>query len=887
MRRKTISAKAAWLSLAFVSMLAAQVPPASNPPPAETQKTEETSEPAAASQEAPPESQSRTQLNLLGQTDSKSGESRRNENVQFNLIDNNALKELNVRIGTTATLVQEFSPERNYFGAEYGTPASNLILLAPSLKSAWHGSAQWTHLNSITSARAFFQVGSVLPARENDYGFTVSGPVPRLGSLTIDAGQNKIRGMVNGNILIPLPNERTVLATDPVARRFVQRVIDSYPNQIPNRPDIDARMLNTNSPQTINNDRFLVRLDRRVSSRDQIVLNHSYLSQKVLAFQLVKGQNPDTTTRSNKSVAQWNRAWSARSISTVAFGFERVRSLIVPEDESIRTAAYTSSVLTVLNGQNAVPIDRVQNLFRTSAQSRLTRGRHQITFGAEILRRQLNGEESDAHLGSYNFNDLIVDGVRVPAIEALRRGLPQSYFQSIGQLTRGFRNFDLWFYAGDKWTISSTLTLSFSVGYRPATRPTEVNNLNQLPYYSDWNNLAPQVGLAWRMPRRWGVQRLASGIHYGEIFPVTFQQIRFNAPLNRKVIIQLPNLADPFAGSDLSTLRSVLYDYSPRLVSPYSAQYSYSWELEPAKDWKLQLGYVGSRAVKLLHHWYGNRGLIRPGIPQTLATVDQRRADPRYNEVRTVTNSSQAWFNAARISLNTARWHGLTLDTSYWFSKALDLGGDYTNTSHDTDSFRFRSQGELDVHKDLKGRTRFDQPHSFLIRTSYALPQFKGALKHRAGVWTLSAVGLNKTGTPFDLLTGSDAPGFGNVDGMSGDRPNLVDPSVLGRSIDHPDHSRALLPRSAFAFLQPTDLSGSLGRHVFRRGPVKNLNLSLSGAWSLARERSLSLRIEAINATNSPQFAEPGARLTDSNFGAITNTLNDGRSFRAQLRLSF
>ena len=867
-------------------MLGAQTTPPGTPPPAEPEKTEE-SEPAAPSQEAPPESQSRTQLNLLGQTDSKSGESRRNENVQFNLIDNNALKELNVRIGTTATFVQEFAPERNYFGAEYGTPASNLILIAPSLKSAWHGSAQWAHLNSITSARAFFQVGSVLPARENDYGFTVSGPVRKLGSLTIDAGQNKIRGMVNGNILIPLPSERTVLATDPIVRRFIQRVIDSYPNQTPNRPDIDARMLNTNSPQTINNDRFLVRLDRKVSSKDQILLNHSYLSQKVLAFQLVKGQNPDTTTRSNKSTAQWNRAWSPRSISTVAFGFERVRSLIVPEDESIRASIFTSSVLTVLNGQNAIPIDRVQNLFRTSAQTRLTRGRHQITFGGEILRRQLNGEESDAHLGAYNFNDLIIDGVRVPAIEALRRGISQAYFQGIGQLTRGFRNFDLWFYAGDKWTISNTLTLSFSVGYRPATRPNEVNNLNQLPYYSDWNNLAPQVGLAWRMPKRWGVQRVASAFHYGEIFPVTFQQVRFNPPLNRKIIIQLPNLADPFAGRDLSTVRSVLYDYSSRLVSPYSLQYNYSWELEPAKDWKLQFGYVGSRAVKLLHHWYGNRGLIRPGIPQTLATVDERRAIAQYNEIRTVTNGSQAWFNAGRVSLVTPRWHGLTLDTAYWFSKALDLGGDYTNTAHDTDSFRFRSQSELDVFKDLKGRSRFDQPNSFLIRTSYALPRFKGALKNRAGIWTLAAVGLNKTGTPFDINTGSDAPGFGNVDGMSGDRPHLIDPSILGRSIDHPDQSRALLPRTAFGFLAPTDLAGSLGRHVFRRGPVKNLNLSLSGAWALPRETSLSLRVEAVNATNSPQFAEPGNRLTDPNFAAITNTLNDGRSFRAQLRFSF
>src|SRR6266540_3040948 len=63
----------------------------------------------------------RTELNLLGKVDTEKGESRRNENVQFNLIDNNARKELNSRVGTSATIVQEFLPERNYYGVEFGS----------------------------------------------------------------------------------------------------------------------------------------------------------------------------------------------------------------------------------------------------------------------------------------------------------------------------------------------------------------------------------------------------------------------------------------------------------------------------------------------------------------------------------------------------------------------------------------------------------------------------------------------------------------------------------------------------------------------------------------------------------------------------------------------
>src|SRR5881409_2055176 len=105
------------------------------------------------------EGNKRIELNLLGKTDAAAGESRRNENIQFNLVDNNALKELNVRLGTTATIVREFSPGSNYFGAEFGNAPASLLSVPAGLKRASHGSLQISHLNSVFSARSFFQVG--------------------------------------------------------------------------------------------------------------------------------------------------------------------------------------------------------------------------------------------------------------------------------------------------------------------------------------------------------------------------------------------------------------------------------------------------------------------------------------------------------------------------------------------------------------------------------------------------------------------------------------------------------------------------------------------------------------------------------------------------------
>src|ERR1700693_6512916 len=135
--------------------------------PAESSKPAEKPPPP----EQTPVKDKRTELNLLGATDAAAGESRRNENVQFNLIDNNALKDLNIRLGTNATIITEFQPERKYFGTEFGNNPTSLIHPHSLTRSRdFHGGLSFTRADSIFSARSFFQVGGVKPAHENDYG---------------------------------------------------------------------------------------------------------------------------------------------------------------------------------------------------------------------------------------------------------------------------------------------------------------------------------------------------------------------------------------------------------------------------------------------------------------------------------------------------------------------------------------------------------------------------------------------------------------------------------------------------------------------------------------------------------------------------------------------
>ncbi|HMY76684.1 MAG TPA: TonB-dependent receptor, partial [Blastocatellia bacterium] len=640
-----------------------------------------------------------------------------------------------------------------------------------------------------------------------------------------DAGQQKIRGMVNGNVLVPKPDERTPLATDPATRQLVAKFLAAYPAELPNRTDINERALNTNAPQSINNNQANFRLDHTLTRRDSLALQYQFTSQNVDAFQFVAGQNPNTDTKSHTARIAWTRSWDTKTVSTALLAYERVSSLLEPEKNAVGPFILIAG-LTGLGPDGMIPIDRVQNQIRTAFQLRRTEGKHNLTAGATMIRRQVNSSETDVHRGFFSFNNDFKDEAGNPrtAITNFRLGVPSQHIRSIGNIYRRFRQWEGQFYGGDAWQPTQRLSLQLGLRWQPTTKPVEVDNLNVVPFDSDLNNFAPTVGFAYRMPGKLGIFRGAYGTHFGEIFFVSYQQIRFSPPRNNKVVVVAPeSLLNPFQGK---IGKPTVYALDPELATPYSHQYNLSWEPEWNKKARLQFGYVGSRSHKLLTLWYLNRAHPVADVSKiTTATINDRRANQEIADLRLTVNGSRGYFDAARASLVLPNWHGLTVDASYWFSKAIDLGASYTNTANESDSRKSRSQSEFVTQRDMKGVSDFDQTHAFLLRTSYAFkaPKFTRGLSVVADGWDFSTVVLVKTGIPFNLSTGSDGPGFGNVDGNGGDRPILLDPSILGRTIADPDTSRQLLPRSAFRFIKPEEIAtlgerGSLGRNVFRKG---------------------------------------------------------------------
>jgi len=802
-----------------------------------------------------------------------SGASRRNENVAITRIDTGALKELMVRLGNSVTLVEPALDRRNY-ATEHGQPPSESLYHRPSALTRWHGTASEAHQNSVFNARTFFQVGPVQPSHQNSYGVSGGGPLGDRTSLSLDFSQRKIRGMVNGNVLVPLPSERTPLTTDPRLRPIVERYLAAYPAVLPNRLDFDPRALNTNSPQQIDETRGGASLDRRLNDRYRLAFQYTANYQFVDAFQLVAGQNPDSDVGSQTARLSLLRETPTGAWDT-GFAFQRARSQLVPEPHAVGAYVRFGFVMEELGPASEFPIDRAQNSFRAGSQYARLEGRHRFTFGAEVFRFQLNGIETRNQRPTIQFGN----NFGRSSIDNLRTGTPNLYEVSIGELSRGFRNSAWQFFAGDAVRLTSRLEVKLGLRWGLETAPHEARRRVPIAYSCDCNNFSPMVALAYSLPGQ-SVIRASYTLSYGQLYPVTWQQARFNPPDVISYAIANPDLVQPLAGATPG--RSSLLLLDPNLVSPYSNQYNFSWERPLAGGSHLRLGYVGSRTVKIPFSFGTNRARSVPGIELTTATVNERRPDPHHYDIVRIFNSGIAYLDAAQAVYELPRLGGLLLRASYTFSKAIDTGADYAHTAANRDSTRGRPQWDEDIWGDKKGLSDFDGTHHLLLQYNYQLPSLLRG-------WELSGATLAKTGTPTTLYIGSDAPGFGNVDGVSGDRPNLLDASILGRTIDHPDRATQILRRDRFAFITPGERRGSIGRGTFRRQAILNSNLAVQRTFRLPgnHERTLGFRAEVYNALNHAQFDEPQRNLGSSAFGKITNTLNDGRIFQLGLRLGW
>src|SRR5262249_22513094 len=156
----------------------------------------------------------------------------------------------------------------------------------------------------------------------------------------------KIRAMVNGDILVPTPAERIVLTSDPAKAAIISKWLNAYPKLIPNRTDVDAHLLNTNAPQRIDTNAAGATWQLQPDSKNRLIARYLWTTQNVDAFELLPGQNPDTSTRSHHSRLTWDREINANNVVSLSAGFDRLHSLLTPEPNAVGPYVAVGSIFS-------------------------------------------------------------------------------------------------------------------------------------------------------------------------------------------------------------------------------------------------------------------------------------------------------------------------------------------------------------------------------------------------------------------------------------------------------------------------------------------------------------------------------------------------------------
>ena len=471
------------------------------------------------------------------------------------------------------------------------------------------------------------------------------------------------------------------------------------------------------------------------------------------------------------------------------------------------------------------------NAFTYADTVSIVRGNHRIRVGGEYRRSQVN----------FYFNAFSRGQIIFANFPSFLTGTGTSIIGS-GVFDRALRVNDLNGFVQDDWKVSKRLTLNLGLRYdfygypvdtrgrlvnfdpsqfragttaSPAAPPNgfvqagnATNPLAGVPTVADTlipndkNNFAPRVGFAYRLNDAGTlVARGGYGIYYDRLSTRYANTQLLDYPY-LALAVGLPGilrtLSDPFIPvpqpgqfpvtptipsplSPLSPLVGVpisgIY-IDPNLRTPYVQQYNANVEWEFARDYLLEVGYVGSKGTKLLQVITLNQPVYNPATNAftapfgTALSVQKNVA----GGIQQVQSSSNSHYNSLQISVTKRFSRGLQFLSAYTLGKSVDYySGGTINELAATPGDQFNWKSNL-------GPSDFDRRHRFVQSFVYDLPRWKSdsaAARALLNNWELTGILTLQTGTPFTIV---DAPNNNIIQRANFARGVSGDGSLSGRT---------------------------------------------------------------------------------------------------------
>ena len=433
----------------------------------------------------------------------------------------------------------------------------------------------------------------------------------------------------------------------------------------------------------------------------------------------------------------------------------------------------------------------------------------------------------------------------------------------------------------------ATGTLAFLPVGKEDLGSTSENRALQRP---DRDNIAPRFGFAWQpFNNSKTAVRGGYGIFYDQTFGDVYFQRASNPPfvqvgagnVSSAVLSLIQNGTLPLGSGALirNAFALAAVPLFPR-ISPFQMdfqdsfvqQWSFNIQRELSGSWLFDVGYVGTRGLRLPRGTDPNQPNIAAGNTRRFPAFPQ---DFIYTE-----SSGSSVYHALQLKVERHFSRGLAFLGAYTWSKAIDTN----STAFSTERNENFPQNSLNLAAE-KGPSDFDFRHRLSLAYVYDLPfgntvwkSQSSALNYAISGWQLSGIVTAQTGPPFTpqisgnvSCTGETSNGHGTTD-----RPNLIgNPYPSNQTPNQWILTSAFRDprRNADGSLIALCAFGNAGRNSLRGPGLADWDFSLIRRLRLTESKALEFRAEMFNIFNRANFETPERDVSSASFGRIFNTV--------------
>jgi hypothetical protein len=761
----------------------------------------------------------------------------------------------------------------------------------------------------------FFSNYEGIRIRQEQFGrFTLPTDEQRSGDMRLTSAGAPFTGTVlDPSTGLPFPGN--VVPTNRITSQS-QNILNYFP-----RVNTPGQVFNYQilAPVLTDSDSTIHRIDHRFTPKDMLFARGAYDNRLRPDPEFFPGFVRTTGLKAYNVVAGYTRLWTPTIVQEIRASYNR--SYIYQSDPRENTDFNIEKELGIpgipasgqtngfpwiaIAGYSAVgdmtnnPLLQPDNLYQLASNVSISHRRHTIKTGFDIRQVRSDRTQGLTVRGQFNFENTNPVGSRLSMADFLL-GLPQQTVVGDRAWTIRMRNHRIGLFVQDDWRVNSKLTLSLGLRYEPSTpvhdargEVTGFDFANGVPipmqadtpfYPKDWNNFAPRFGFAWRpFGSDKTVIRGGYGIYYNYTMNLALFRLGSNPPwATINTFIANPGAPpitfdNPFPRANANTPPPPNYG---AVTNDFGVGYSQLRSLHLSQQIgnndAIEIGYSGNYALG------GDRGVNANDAPPAPGAIQPRRRYPQYGVLTEVRSDAKTFYNAGSIKYTRRFTDGLTVLSSYTFSRALDqafssVAGNPTGGAVSQTYLNLSQRGLSSAHR----------KHVWTTSAVYELPFGKGrkfltqggALDYILGGWQLSSIFTIQSGGAFAV---TEQGGAARVNTGSDQRPNRIREANLSSS------ERSIyrwFDTDAYAFAPMYTFGSEETRTLIMPG-LANVDANMKKAFRIRESINLEFRAEFFNFFNRTNFGQPGSVLGTPQFGIISSA-GPARVGQMSLKLVF